>query len=241
MRTAASVRFIALVFATAIMFGMPFSYAVAQSDRGPHWPEGCLGRGVSPTVDYYLPHLWGSWVIASDERRTAEQLAATFADPANALARLDEWCWVDQAERVYVSDERRTEDRLVVDVSIHDFLGSVHDPPTGESVGAERAQRWFGDQRANDLGLKLDVKTRKQLEEDLNEAELGQVKIEALDNIVIDAYYNDAEYTLYARRGNLLVRVSVSGEPSAGRWRREVIAYQILAQIFGVNLFPPRA
>ena len=100
------------------------------------------------------------------------------------------------AERVYVSDERRTRDQLTVDVSIHDFGGRIHDPPTGESVGATQAQRWFGDQRANDLGLTRETKTRAELEE-----ELGPVTIEALDNIVIDALYNDSEYTLYARQG----------------------------------------
>ena len=57
---------------------------------------------MSSPADYYLPHLWGGYVIVSDERRNAEQLAATFADPADALARLHAWCWIGQAERVYV-------------------------------------------------------------------------------------------------------------------------------------------
>ena len=89
-----------------------------------------------------------------------------------------------------------SKDDLTVDVSVHDFSGSE---------GATLAQRWFGDQRANDLGLTARYKTRAQLEEELEEGEGRPVNIEALDNIVIDAYSNDTEYTLYARQGTVRV------------------------------------
>jgi hypothetical protein len=231
MRTAISPRCLAVVFATVITVSIPFSTVTAQV------PEGCPGGGVAYPVDYYLPALWGNWVIVSDERRNAEQLAATFADPADALARLQAWCWFEQAERVYFN----TQNDLTVDVSIHDFLGT-------DGVGL--AQRWFGDQRANNLGLHRDTKTSAQLEEDLQAAWQRPVDIETLDNIVIDAYSNDTEYTLYARQGtgtgtqtvnplppDLVVRVTASGEPSVGGMSREVLAYQVLAQIFGVDPF----
>ncbi|HET7055507.1 MAG TPA: hypothetical protein VFI12_03540 [Thermomicrobiales bacterium] len=176
----------------------------------------------------------------SDERRDADQLAATFSDPADALSRLNAYCWFGQAERVYFN----AREQLTIDVSIHDFSGSE---------GATLAQRWFGYQRANDLHLQQEVKTRAQLEEELNDAGLGKVNIETLDDVVIYALYNGTEYTLYARRdpdtgiqngsplpSNILVRVSVSGGTTASGMSRQVVAYQILADIFGVDLFPPR-
>jgi hypothetical protein len=178
-----------------------------------------MGSGVAFPAEYYLPHLWAGWVVVSDERRNAEQLAATFSDPADALARLHAWCWIKQAERVYVKDD------LTVNVSVHDFSGTE---------GATLAQRWFVDQRAKELGLTRDYKRSAQLEE-----EMGRINIEALDNIVIDALYNDTEYTLYAhaRGGDLVVRVSVSGESSVSGRSREFVAYQVLAQVFGLDLF----
>lgn len=93
MRTAIYLRCTAVVIVVVFTFGLPLSSAAAQG------LEGCLGRGVSYPVDYYLPHLWGDYVIVSDERRDAEQLAATFADPADALSRLNAYCWTNQAER----------------------------------------------------------------------------------------------------------------------------------------------
>jgi hypothetical protein len=224
MGTAISPRCIAVIFATLLTVGIPFSSAVAQGARGPHWPEGCLAEGLQSPGQDHLPNLWGDYVVVSDERRTAEQLAATFADPADALARLNAWCWLDQQERVYFN----TRDQLTVDVSIHDFSGSE---------GATLAQRWFSYQRANDLGLDRDILSREHLEEDL-----GLVNIEALDNIDIAAYSNDTEHTLYARRegGDKVVRVSVSGEPVVDHRSREVVAYQVLAEVFGVNLFQSR-
>lgn len=181
MGTAISSRCTAVVFATVITASIPFSSAVAQGAQG---LEGCLASGVAFPADYYLPDLWSGWVVVSDERRNAEQLAATFADPADALSRLHEWCWMEQAERGYVKDD------LTVDVSVHDFSGTE---------GATLAQRWLGYQRANDLGLHGETKTSAQLEE-----ELGRINIEALDNRVIDAFYKDTEYTLYARRDDLV-------------------------------------
>ena len=179
--------------------------------------EGCLGGGVAPPPEYYLPNLWNGFVVVSDERRDDEQLAATFADPADALSRLHAYCWTGQAERVYARDG------LTVDVSVHGFLGSE---------GATLAQHWFGYQRAKDLGLRRDVKTRAQLAE-----ALAPANIEALDDIAVHGFYNDAEHTLYVRRGDVVVRVSVWGEPSVSGRSREFVAYQVLALVFGVDLF----
>jgi hypothetical protein len=201
----------ALVFAMLLAVGMPFSSSAAQG------LEGCLGGGVAPPAEFYLPNLWNGFVVVSDERRNAEQLAATFPDPADALSRLHAYCWTGQAERVYARDQ------LTVDVSIHTFLGPE---------GATLAQRWFGYQRAKDLGLLRDIKTRAQLGE-----ALAPINVEALDDIFVDAYYNDTEHTLYARRGDLVARVSVWGEPSVSVRSREFVAYQVLAVVFGVDLF----
>jgi hypothetical protein len=235
MGTVFSPRCIAVVFATLITVGIPFSSAAAQG------LESCLRAGASYPADYYLPQMSG-WVVMSDERRNAEQLAATFPDPADALSRLHAYCWLGQAERVYAN----AQDDLTVDVSIvDDFL---------ETEGPTLAQRWFAYQRANDLGLERDIRTRGGLEEELGEAGLRPVNIEALNNIAIDAYHNDTEHTLYARRGtgtstqtgshlppNRVVRVSVSGEPSVSGRSRESVAYQVLAEVFGVDLFPGRS
>jgi hypothetical protein len=180
------------------MVGMPFSSTVAQT------PEGCLADGMQFPANYYLPNLWNGYVIVSDERRTADQLPATFADPADALARLDAWCWSRQAERVYVKDD------LTVDVSIHDFLESAG--ATVEFEGVALAQKWFGEQRAHDLGLTRDDKTRAELEEDL-----GPVNIEALDNIDIDAYSN---HRTYAVRTNSYGDEHPEREPRTKRPRR---------------------
>ncbi|MCD6031140.1 MAG: hypothetical protein K0S78_3314 [Thermomicrobiales bacterium] len=202
---------------------------------------GCAGRGVSYPLDYYLPIFWGGWVIVSDERRNAEQLAATFADPADALARLRAWCWAGQAERVYVKDG------LTIDVSMHDFL-AAHDVDA-----AAQAQAWFGEQRARDVGLTRDDTTREELETDLGEGGQVPVNIEALDTLIIDAYANDTEYTLYARRapvrtqtgGRILadkvVRVTASGEsPVRGRSRASE-AYRALAHTFCLDLIPSQS
>jgi hypothetical protein len=195
---------------------------------------GCPGTGVAFPVDYWLPDLWGNYVVVSDERRNGEQLAATFPDPADALSRLGAWCWQAQAERVYLY----TRDQMTVDVSIHDFV---------ESAGALLAQRWFAFQRKTDLGL-LGGGQSVHLEEELAAGGLGGVNIEALDGLVIQAYVNDTEYTLYARRGtdrptqtrvpdDILVRVTVSGGSQGGGRTRQAVAYQVLAEIFGVDLF----
>lgn len=202
---------------------------------------GCAGRGVSYPLDYYLPVFWGGWVIVSDERRNAEQLAATFADPADARTRLQAWCWAGQAERVYVKDG------LMIDVSMHDFL------PAQDVDVATQAQTWFGEQRASDLGLTRDDTTREELGTDLREGGQMRVNIEALDTLIIDAYANDTEYTLYARRApvltqsgdrllaNKVVRVTASGEsPVRGRSLASE-AYRALAHTFCLDLIPTQS
>jgi hypothetical protein len=231
-------RCIAAVLAAVFTFGIALSPASAQSARGPLWPEGCLARGVSFPVDYYLPHLWGGWLVVSDERRDAQQLAAAFADPADALARLDAWCWIGQAERVWEHDD------MTIDVSIHDFLGTD---------GVPLAQAWFSEQRASDLDLTRETQTRAELAQELGVGSQGPIGIAALDDLVIDAYVGDDEYTLYARRAETsyqtggsfpvvppdkLVRVTASSDPSHSSSERKVEAYRVLADIFGVSLFP---
>lgn len=208
--TAVSLRFAPLVFATLLILGTSFSSAMAQGY------EGCPGGGVAPQADYYLPNLY-SFVVQSDERRDAEQLAATFPDPADALTRLYAYCWTGQAERVYVRDQ------LTVDVSVHTFLGTE---------GASLAQRWFGHHRQKQYALQYDNQTREQLA-----IELGVNNFAPLDNIVITAFTNQNEYTLYARRDDLVARVSVFGESSVSGRSREFVAYQVLATVFGVELF----
>jgi hypothetical protein len=206
--------FIAVIVATLIALTMTPVTATAQG------LEGCPSKGVAPPPEYFLPNLW-QFVVVSDERRDAEQLAATFADPADALVRLHAYCWTGQAERVYARDQ------MTVDVSIHDFR---------VPEGAALAQRWFGYQRAKELGLKGGgVKTREQLEEELGQE--NQVNIEALNNIIVNSYSNDNEYTIYARRGDIVTRVTVSGEPPVEGRTREFVAYQVLAKVFGLNLF----
>lgn len=195
-------------------FAAPLAADAAQG------PEGCLGGGVAPPPEYCLPNLWNGFVVVSDERRDDGQLAATFADPADTLSRLHACCWTGQAERVYVRDG------LTIDVSVHGFLGFE---------GATLAQRWFGHQRAKDLGFKRDAKTRAQLE-----AVSAPANIEPFDGIAVHGYYDDAEHVLYARRGDVVAWVSVWREPSVSGRSREFVAYQVLALVFGVDLLPTR-
>jgi hypothetical protein len=95
---------------------------------------------VALPPEAYFPDLSNGFVI-SEERRNAEQLAATFPDSADARARLRAWCWLSQIERIY------TGSWLTIDISIHDFSGSE---------GAILAERWFSQQRATELGLMRD-------------------------------------------------------------------------------------
>ena len=139
-----------------------------------------------------------------------------FLIPPAALARLHAWCWQEQAERVYARDD------LTVDVSVHFFSGTE---------GAALSARWFAFQRAEEHGLKVDGKTRENL------PDLNGVDLSALDNIWIDALYNDNEYTVYASPSLYVVRVTVSGEPSAGGRSRDVVAYMVLSLVLRLNLF----
>ena len=63
MGTAIFPRCITVVFASLLMVGIPFASATAEP------LEGCPGSGVAYPADYYLPDLWGNYVIVSDERR----------------------------------------------------------------------------------------------------------------------------------------------------------------------------
>src|SRR5687767_5934600 len=95
MKTVILSTFIAVSFAALIALPIPLATVAMQV------PEGCLAKGVSLPPEDYFPDLSNGFVIVSDERRNAEQLAATFADPADALSRLHAWCWSRQVERVY--------------------------------------------------------------------------------------------------------------------------------------------
>jgi hypothetical protein len=192
---------------------VPIASVAAQSTN----LSGCMGGGVAPPADYYFPEIAFGFVIVSDERRNDQQLADTFSDSADALSRLHAWCWTGQAERVF------TRDQLTIDISIHTFIGPE---------GATLAQYWFGYQRMNSLGLKRDVKTREQLQ-----SALSPVNIEALDGITIYGFSNETEHTLYARRQDLVARITVTGESANPERSQEFVAYQVLAMVFHVNLF----
>jgi hypothetical protein len=158
--------------------------------------------GVALAPEAYFPDLSNGFVI-SEERRNAEQLAATFPDPADARSRLRAWCWPGQIERVY------TRGQLTIDISIHDFSGAE---------GAILAERWFSQQRATALGLMRDS-SRSLLQ-----------RPDGSPSIVPAAFFNESEYTLFFRfgSGEILVRVTVSGERSALEADRDVIAYQVM-------------
>jgi hypothetical protein len=212
-----ALRLISIAIIVGALLTVDLCPAVAEIEI----PEGCPTKGVSHPADYYLPALYGGWVIQSDERRTAEQLAARFPDPADGLSRFHAWCWLEQAELVY------RQDNLTVDVSIHNFA---------MPEGAVLAERWFAFQQSQELGLRPDVKSREKLE-----AELHPNHIESLDNVRIDALYNDNEYTLYARNNEYSARVTISGEPSAQERSREFYAYFVLSLAFNLRPFdlPP--
>jgi hypothetical protein len=54
---------------------------------------------VALPLEAYFPDLPNGFVI-SEERRNAEQLAATFPDSADARSRLRAWCWLSQIKRI---------------------------------------------------------------------------------------------------------------------------------------------
>lgn len=211
MTKALAICVIAVTVAMMIAISVPFASSARQS------LGGCPAGGVAPPADFFLPNLTHGFIVVSDERRDADQLAETFADPADALSRLHAYCWTGQAERTYVRDQ------LVVDVSVHTFV---------LPEGATLAQYWFSYQRVERLGLRYDTGTRLQLQTDI-----PQMDIEVLDNLFIFSLYNEGEYTLYARRGEIVTRVSVSGESSVPGRSRKFVAYQVLGVVFGLDLF----
>lgn len=161
--------------------------------------------GIVMPPQTYFPDLSNGFTITSDDVREADQLAATFPDPADARSRLAAWCWVRQAERIY------TRGWISIDISVHVF---------GSAAGASLALPWFIEQRAEWLGLERDTKMTP-----LQAAETPRGSLPF-------AWFNANEYTIYYLRDNVVVRVTVSGEQSAVEADHDVIAYQVLALMF---------
>jgi hypothetical protein len=141
MNKVARTPYITVILAAVITLAMPLVTVGSQETYVPPTiPVGCPAGGEELPLAAYFPDLSNGFVV-SEERRNAEQLAATFPDSADALSRLNAWCWLYQIERTY------TRSGLTIDISFHDF---------SESAGADLAMRWFSQQRASDLGLEQD-------------------------------------------------------------------------------------
>jgi predicted metalloprotease len=171
-----------------------------------------------------LPHEQ-SFRLVSEGATTLETLAAGFPDPVEASRLLQAWQWNGNIYRYFASDDPPPDGAGWVELSIHRFANAD---------AAAAALSYFAAGRASELGLSaIDV----ELFGDQSEAVGGQA-------------YNGTEMTIYARRGNLLIRataISPSGNPRADATEVALIPLRQLIDHVGVvspnmlDLLPPPA
>ena len=160
-----------------------------------------------------LPH--GRLRLFDEGAATIETLATGFPDPVEATRLLQEWGWSGNLYRYFVSDNPPPNGAGWVELSIHRFASAD---------AAAAALPYFATGRMAELGL-----TQREigLFGDQTEAVGGQA-------------YNGTELTIYARRGNLLIRataIAPVGDPRADV--TEVALYPLRQLIDHVGVVAP--
>lgn len=163
----------------------------------------CAAGPMRPS--FWMPASLPGYQVVSDEVRNADELAATFWDPAETRVRLDAWTWVEQAEREFADGG------IVIDVSIHTFE---------MAAGALLAGNWFRERRSSDLGLEYAPAPRLQFPRSSEQVRLFAVT-------------NADEYSLYLVHGTMVGRVTVNGPagdptlPAIASWTVQQILEQV--------------
>lgn len=167
--------------------------------------QGCT---CGPGPADFLPEasqLGQGFLVIKTANFDRAELAATFPDPLDADIRLDAWSWGGQATRTY---ERGS---LAVEVSAHMFTFPA---------GASLAMPWFAKERAGLLGLNWDGPP------DVARRDPG-VSYQAVSGVRADGR---SEYTLYAQRGQVVARVSVTS-PVEAQSELAALAFIIMHEV----------
>jgi predicted metalloprotease len=164
-----------------------------------------------------------SFRVADQGATTFDILASGFPDPGEAAARLREWRWQANSYRYFASDNPPPNAAGWVELSIHGFAGAD---------GAAAALPYFASSRARALGL---APIEIALFGDQSAAITGPAS-------------NGTEMTIYARRGNLLIRataISPQGTPRADVTEVALVPLRHLINDLGIvspalrGLLPP--
>lgn len=135
----------------------------------------------------------GSIPVVDEGMGNPDAIAATFPDPAAAARLMAEWGWRESVFRVFAGWPNNAGGEHRYEVSIHRFA---------DAAGAASAVPYFASARAEALGLVIALAAG---------GPPGQV--------MIGGEEGDAEASLYAAAGPLLVRVTAENEP----WARSIM------------------
>jgi hypothetical protein len=144
-----------------------------------------------PTVD----QVGGDFTMTEDSTRTRDEVAASFGDPADALAKLKQWGWKENAYRTFeVPAAKQTDPTATtyITVSVHHFSNSDN---------TQAAFTYFADAVVAAQGMNdVDVATIGNQTRELTSSSSGATNV-----------------VLYIRYGNYLIRLgasSPSGDPA---------------------------
>jgi hypothetical protein len=144
--------------------------------------------------------------LESEGTITSDAMPLTFPVPAEAAERLARWGWQEHASRRFsATGEPVPGAPSAVEISLHRFVSDA---------GAAAALPYFAEARSEARGLSL----------------LPTEPIRPDEAAVAGQGAEGPEFTLFVRRGNLLVRVTVVGPEATAEDVARTVANAVLAK-----------